>query len=81
MCADAWGDIDYSRVASLCMHKNKKHFEKHDQGRFNQYLSDVEAGKKKIASGALQPHELVQQAMKQAKYALVAASFQHLQQT
>ena len=63
MCANAWGDVNYSRVTSVCMHKNKTKFEKHDKERFDQYLADVEAGKKKIASGALKPHELVQQAM------------------
>ena len=66
MCANTWGGVNYSRVASVCMNKNKRKFEEHDKERFEQYLSDVQAGKKKIASGALKPHELVQQAMQQA---------------
>lgn len=68
MCANAWGNIKYSRVHSVCMNKHKRQFEKHDQERFEQYLADVAAGKKTIASGALKPHELVQQAMKAGWY-------------
>lgn len=63
MSARLWGDIKYNRVTSVCMHKNKDKFEQHDRERFQEYLSEVEAGKKKIASGALKPHELVGQAM------------------
>lgn len=64
MSANAWGDIRYSRVPSVCMRKNKGRFEEHDEERFSQFLADVKAGKKKIASGALKPHELVEEAMK-----------------
>lgn len=63
MSAKAWGDVHYSRVPSVCMRMNKDKFEKHDKERFQQYLDDVKAGKKKIASGALKPHKLVQEAM------------------
>ena len=68
MCANTWGGVKYSRVPSVCMHKNKRKFEEHDKERFEQYLSDVQAGRKKIASGALKPHELVQQAIQQARF-------------
>ena len=27
MSANSWGDVDYERVASVCMRTNKKHFE------------------------------------------------------
>ncbi len=54
MSANAWNEVKYPRVASVCMKNNKGHFEKHDQ----------KAGKKKIASGALKPHELVSEAMR-----------------
>ena len=36
MSAQRWGDLPYSRVASLCMQKNKKIFYKHDEERFSQ---------------------------------------------
>lgn len=43
------------------MKRNKKIFLGHDADRFKQYLEDVEEGKKKIASGALLPHQIVEQ--------------------
>ncbi len=64
MSANAWNEVKYPRVASVCMKNNKGHFEKHDEERFTKYLQDVKAGKKKIASGALKPHELVSEAMR-----------------
>ena len=63
MCANEWQDVRYTRVPSVCMKNNKGSFEKHDEERFTQYLQDVKAGKKTIASGALKPHELVAEAM------------------
>lgn len=63
MSANAWDQVKYTRVASVCMKNNKKSFEKHDEKRFEEYLTEVRAGKKKIASGALKPHELVREAM------------------
>ncbi|KAL3156944.1 hypothetical protein ABBQ38_001203 [Trebouxia sp. C0009 RCD-2024] len=52
MCANEWQGVKYTRVPSVCMKRNKKHFEAHDEERFTQYLVDVKAGKKTIASGA-----------------------------
>lgn len=63
MSAKAWGDVQYPRVPSICMKNNKTRFAEHDMERFQEYLIDVQAGKKKIASGALKPHELVLEAM------------------
>lgn len=63
MSANAWDQVKYPRVASVCMKNNKKHFEKHDEERFTEYLAEVKAGTKKIASGALKPHQLVKEAM------------------
>lgn len=45
------------------MKRNKEVFVKRDKERFQGYLKDVETGKKKIASGALLPHEIVRQFM------------------
>lgn len=64
MSAKKWNEIDYQRVSSVCMKRNKKHFVKRDPDRFNQFLQDVQAGKKKIASGSLLPHEIVGNFMK-----------------
>ena len=73
MCANEWGDMKYTRVPSVCMKRNKKHFEKHDKGRYEQYLEDVKAGKKTVASGALKPHEIVREAMQHTGCVTVCA--------
>ncbi|CAL5227769.1 g10789 [Coccomyxa viridis] len=67
MAQSKWGEIDYERVASVCMNINKGLFTKHDKERFLEYLEQVKKGEKKIASGALQPHELVEEAMGKVK--------------
>lgn len=59
-----WSDVEYERVPSVCMKRNKKLFLKKDPERFGQYLEDVKSGKKKIASGALLPHQIVDELTK-----------------
>lgn len=59
MCANRWGSLPYNRVASVAMKLYKPFFTKHDGERFQEYLSNVRAGKAKIAAGALLPHEII----------------------
>ena len=59
MSANEWDKVNYSRVASICMANNAKHFLYHDEVRFGAFLKDVKTGKAKIASSALLPHEFV----------------------
>ncbi|RLN03198.1 hypothetical protein C2845_PM13G08330 [Panicum miliaceum] len=58
MSAQRWSELPYTRVASVAMRRYKGLFKKHDEARFDKYLEDVEAGKAKIAAGALLPHEI-----------------------
>ncbi|KAL6639981.1 hypothetical protein ACP70R_022291 [Stipagrostis hirtigluma subsp. patula] len=58
MSAQRWSELPYTRVASVAMRRYKTLFKKHDEVRFAKYLDDVEAGKAKIAAGALLPHEI-----------------------
>ncbi|KAF8687801.1 hypothetical protein HU200_042737 [Digitaria exilis] len=58
MSAQRWSELPYTRVASVAMRRYKSLFKKHDEARFGKYLEDVEAGKAKIAAGALLPHEI-----------------------
>ncbi|KAK3132112.1 hypothetical protein QOZ80_6AG0515970 [Eleusine coracana subsp. coracana] len=58
MSAQRWSELPYTRVASVAMKRYKGLFKKHDETRFGKYLEDVEAGKAKIAAGALLPHEI-----------------------
>ena len=58
MSAQRWSELPYTRVASVAIRRYKDLFKKHDEARFDKYLEDVEAGKAKIAAGALLPHEI-----------------------
>ena len=66
MSAKRWEQLPYNRVPSVAMKIYKEIFEKHDGARFKQFLEDVEAGKKKIAAGAVLPHEVLRDAIEQA---------------
>lgn len=59
MCSQNWTQIQYQTVASICMHKHKKTFAKHDPKGFQQYLELVKSGKQHINAGQLFPHTLV----------------------
>ncbi|GAQ88117.1 hypothetical protein KFL_004020030 [Klebsormidium nitens] len=63
MCARRWHELKYARVPSVCMKMNQELFLKHDKERFEAFLADVEAGKAKIAAGAVLPHEVLQEAV------------------
>ncbi|KAK1615521.1 hypothetical protein QYE76_021038 [Lolium multiflorum] len=58
--ARAWESVVYTRVASVAMKNYKELFLEHDADRFNAYLADVKSGKKRIAAGALLPHQIVE---------------------
>ena len=55
MSAKLWSEVDYNRVASKCMQKNKSLFIKYDSKRFEEFL----ASKKTISGAVLKPVELV----------------------
>lgn len=59
MSAKQWDEIDYERVPSVAMTLYKDIFLKRDAERYNKYLADVAAGDKKVAAGAVFPHEIV----------------------
>jgi len=58
--ARAWESVVYTRVASVAMKNYKELFLQHDADRFNAYLADVKSGKKRIAAGALLPHQIIE---------------------
>ncbi|GMN49339.1 hypothetical protein TIFTF001_018493 [Ficus carica] len=57
--ANQWDQLPFNRVASVAMKFYKEKFLNHDGERFKKYLEDVQAGKAKIAAGALLPHEII----------------------
>ncbi|KAL4202871.1 hypothetical protein AMTRI_Chr02g265710 [Amborella trichopoda] len=59
MSSNKWISLPYDRVASGAMKNYKKHFKWHDRRRFRKFLKEVEKGEKKIAAGALLPHEIL----------------------
>ncbi|KAG7611687.1 Uncharacterized conserved protein UCP015417 vWA [Arabidopsis suecica] len=61
MSAKEWNLLKYNRVPSVAMKNYKKLFEEHDSERFTEFLEDVKSGKKKIAAGALLPHQIINQ--------------------
>ncbi|KAF8549941.1 hypothetical protein OG21DRAFT_1447259 [Imleria badia] len=63
MSSNRWSEITYSRVASVCMNKNKERFFIRDEERFLKYLEDVESGKKQISGATLLPHLLAIEAV------------------
>ena len=58
MCSKDWDNIKYSQVPSVAMNKYRKAFEKNDETRFNNYISNVIEGKEKINADVLFPHML-----------------------
>lgn len=59
MSTNRWSEIKYNHVPSVCMKNNTEHFYKHDTARFEQYLTDVENGKRTISGATLMPHTLL----------------------
>ncbi|KAJ3724754.1 hypothetical protein C8R42DRAFT_764571 [Lentinula raphanica] len=59
-----WSEIRHNHGASVCMKNNTEHFFKHDPGQFQQYLMDVESGKKSISSATLLSHQIVTEVVK-----------------
>lgn len=63
MCGQKWSEIKYEHVPSVAMNRLRKAFQKHDAERFQEYLSQVVKGEKKIKAGQLFPHDMVKHYM------------------
>ncbi|OAO91619.1 hypothetical protein AXX17_AT5G41380 [Arabidopsis thaliana] len=61
MSAKEWNLLKYNRVPSIAMQNYSSRFSKHDSERFTEFLEDVKSGKKKMAAGALLPHQIISQ--------------------
>lgn len=64
MSAKAWAEIEYAHVPSQAMLQYRKAFKRHDQDRFDQYLSKVKSGAAKINTGTLHPHQICEKALR-----------------
>ena len=56
---NTWEEIKFSHVPATAMKKQKNAFQKHLPMEFRAYLADVIAGKAKMNSKGVQPHELI----------------------
>ena len=54
-----WGEINFSHVPATAMKKQSKAFKEHLPEKFTAYLAAVMAGKAKMNTKGVQPHELV----------------------
>ena len=61
MSQKKWDQIEYAHVPSYAMKMYRKAFGKHDSDRFQQYLSDVASGEKKINASTLYPYDIVRE--------------------
>lgn len=65
IAAKKFEDINYDRVPSIAMSKTAHLFIKKDYDRFDQYLTQVAQGQKKISGAVLLPSTLVSKVIKQ----------------
>lgn len=64
LCEREYDKIKYEHVPSLAMKKYRKAFKNNDTVRFEDYLSQVSNGEKKINSSQVYPHDLVREYLK-----------------
>ena len=58
-----WEEIVYPEVSGRAMMIYRSAFRKHDEKRFNQYLSKALDGKEKIHAETLYPYDLVEKVL------------------
>ena len=59
MCANDWTNIEYDKLPSLAISRNKNAFKKHDSEGFSNYVSLLEKGEKKINASAVYPYDII----------------------
>ena len=55
-----WDAIQYDKIPSKAGLQYRNAFRRHDEARYEQFLSDVKSGKKTINAGTLYPYEVVE---------------------
>lgn len=60
MSARQWDTINYPAVPSRAMMNYRKAFARHDQERFEEYISKVSSGEQKINAATLYPYDIVE---------------------
>ncbi|MBQ6477849.1 MAG: DUF2828 family protein [Erysipelotrichaceae bacterium] len=67
MSAKNWEDIIYPEVPSKAMNNYRKAFRRHDEERFDEFVSKVERGEEKINSSVLYPYDIVEKYLYQSE--------------
>ena len=65
MSRNEWRDIEYKCVPARAAMIYRNAFNRHDEERYQQYLSDVAAGKSKINASTLYPYDIVEKILYQ----------------
>ena len=60
MSTNKWTEIDYETVPSVAMSIYRDAFKKHDKDGFDEYISDVSSGTKKINASTLFPYDILE---------------------
>ena len=63
MSLNNWNKINYESVPSQAMSIYGNAFQRHDMSRFNQYIADVNSGKKKVNARTLYPYDIIKDCM------------------
>lgn len=78
MCANDWGNINYSAVPSKANLKYRSAFLNHDYDRRSEFLNSVMCGAQKINAGVLYPHEIVSKVIREEYGAYDSTSLEAL---
>ena len=64
MSTGRWNEINYETVPSKCNIQNRKAFLKHDEDRYNEFISQVQSGEKKMQMSTANPCDIMQKVVK-----------------
>jgi hypothetical protein len=59
MCSKDWQSIEFSKVPSLAMSRYTRAFSVNGNENWHKYQNDLRAGKTKVNSGAVYPHDII----------------------
>ena len=71
MSTQQWDQIDYNAVPSKAMLNYRNAFTKHDEIRFNDYISKLSNGEAKINASTLYPYDLIEKYLRSGLWSFV----------
>lgn len=64
MSTNRWDEINYETVPSKCNIQNRKAFLRHDGDRYNEFISQVQSGEKKMQMSTANPCDIMQKVVR-----------------